>query len=401
MTNRSRALITAVLMLAGAFAASGAQAQQASSQLDSRWSAWLGCWTPAARRGTETDMQLCMVPSADNRGVVRMTFAGDKEVLSETVVADGNPLTSPENGCVGTRQSRWSQSGTRIFVASSLKCPSRPDVSTTGMSALVTADQWLDVQVVKSGSGQEQTRTQRFWRSSTPAPAPIAAQVSDLRVAKSTVPPVTIDDVIEASSHTASNGVEAWLSESNSRVPVDRHALVRLADNRVSGNVIDLMVALAYPKKFEVRRSSPSGGGGGGGFFGGDQIESYPGYWSDLAGYGLGYGAWGVPYFFGSTYYPYNGAYYYLPATGGSGSVGDESETHGQVVNGQGYTRVQPREAYRGTASSSGGGAQGYSTSGGADSGSSGGSSGSSSGASPGGYSGGGGSDTGLTAVPR
>jgi hypothetical protein len=213
---------------------------------------------------------------------------------------------------------------------------------------------------------------------------------------------VTLDDVVEASGRVASSGVEAWLSESNARVPLDKRALVQLSDNHVAGSVIDLMVALAYPQKFEVRRASP--GGGGAGFFPGDITDFYPGVWSDLAGYGLGYGVYGVPYFFGGSSYfqPYS---YFLPVTSGSTDISDERASHGQVINGRGYTRVQPREAYRGTATASGGTTQrdsGSSGGGSTDGGSSGGSSGGgSSTASPGGYSGGGGSSTGLTAVPR
>lgn len=398
MTSRPFTQIALVLAIAAVFAAQPAAAQSTRSPLDPRWSTWLGCWTPAAQRSTEPGTQLCVVPTADNRGIVRLTFVGDKEVLSETVVADGNPVTSPESSCVSTRQSRWSSSGTRLFFSSTLKCANQPDIATSGLSALVTADQWLDVQVVKSGSRPEQTRTQRFWRSSAAPPAPVAEQISSLPHVPFLVPSVSVDDVIEASASAASNAVEAWLSESNSRVPLDRTSLVRLADNRVAANVIDLMVALAYPRKFEVRRSTPASGG----FFGGDDPGLIPGVWSNLAGYGLGYGAWGVPYFFGAYAYPYNG-YYYLPVTGGSESVGDEGAAHGQVVNGQGYTRVQPREAYRGTASSGSGGKGSASST--YDSGGTSGSSGAgadSGGASPSGYSGGGGvGATGLTAVPR
>jgi hypothetical protein len=162
------------------------------------------------------------------------------------------------------------------------------------------------------------------------------------------------------------------------------------------------MVALAYPKKFEVKRAS-----GGGGFSDFGTFDSfYPGslgYLSDVYGYGydwMGYGAFGyagfgVPYYYGVNGYYQPGGFYY--ATGGSAQADDQ--THGQVVNGQGYTRVQPRQAYRGTAGNSGGSDQSSSSSGDGGGGSSSTSS-SGGGASPGGYSGGG-SSTGMTAVPR
>ena len=135
--------------------------------------------------------------------------------------------------------------------------------------------------------------------------------------------------------------------------------------------------------------------------------DFYPGQWGFLSSeYGLGYGAYGVPFFFGANgYYNQSGDIYFVPGVGGSMPVQETS--HGQVVNGQGYTHVQVREPYRGTATASGGSGQSASSTGaGADNGggassSSSGSSGSS-GVSSAGYSdGGGGSSTGLTAVPR
>ena len=184
-------------------------------------------------------------------------------------------------------------------------------------------------------------------------------------------------------------------------MPVTRRELVQLSRAHVHGEVIDLMVALYYPKKFEVQRASSSGGGGSGL---GMLSDFYPGQWGLLSSeYGLGYGAYGVPFFFGANGYYQPGDIYFIPGSGGGGSTPGQ-ETHGQVVNGQGYTRVQSREPYRGTATSSGGSGQSASSTGGnADSGggaSSAGSSGSS-GVSSGGYSSGGGGSTGLTAVPR
>ena len=346
-------------------------------------------------------LQLCIVPTADGAGVRRITFAGDREVLAETIVADGAPQRSSEKDCTGTRQSRWAQSGTRLFLSSTLSCPNQPEVGTSGLSALISADQWLDVQVIKSRGRTEQTRVQRFWRSTEAPPSPVAREVSALISVRQRLPRVSVEDVIEASDAVPPSAVEAWLSEGDIRVPVTRRELVQLSRAHVHGEVIDLMVALYYPKKFEVQRASSSGGGGSGL---GMLSDFYPGQWGLLSSeYGLGYGAYGVPFFFGANGYYQPGDIYFIPGSGGGGSTPGQ-ETHGQVVNGQGYTRVQSREPYRGTATSSGGSGQSASSTGGnADSGggaSSAGSSGSS-GVSSGGYSSGGGGSTGLTAVPR
>ncbi|HUR32944.1 MAG TPA: hypothetical protein VM032_04060 [Vicinamibacterales bacterium] len=360
----------------------------------SRWSAWLGCWTPSAR-SADADTLVCFVPDADGRGVRMLTFAGDREIAVESVVADGSPHPATEKGCTGERTSRWAAAGPRLFSSSTLICEGQPAITTSGISALLPADRWVDVQVATTG-GREQVRTRRFWRSSAAPPAAVADVLRGLQPARAAAAALNADDVIEASRAVSATGVEAWLAESGARVPIDRRALLRLADAQVGSNVIDLLVALAFPGKFEVRRAASSGGGG---FSGGSIIDGdFPGEWGYLADvYGLGFGSFGVPYYGANGYFAFQpGGYYYLPPAVGSG--GGVDTEHGRAVNGQGYTRVQPREAYRGTASTqSGGGAQSA-----ADSGSGGGSSsGGSSGASPSGYSGGGGSSTGLSAVPR
>ena len=387
-------------------ASTGTAARTAS--LDRRWEPWLGCWSPAARAGAPADAQVCIVPSTDGAGVRRITFSGDSEVLAETVVADGTTQTQSEKDCTGSRMSRWSTSGAQLFFASELKCSSAPALTTTGLAAMLTPDQWLDVQTVVSDRRGEQTRVQRFWRASAAPPAPLAGTIAGLTLRRAALPRTNLDDVIDASKAVSPSAVEAWLSEGSIRLPVKRQELVKLSDAQVNARVIDLMVALAYPAKFEVRRAS-SGGGSALGI--GMPGDVYPGEWGILAsqgygygyGFGYGYGIYGSPYFFGTNPADQTGGFYVVPDAGGTTA---QETTHGQVVNGQGYTRVQLREPYRGTATASGGSAQSSSSSGGSasnDSGGSGSSSSSSgsSGASPSGYSGGGGGSTGVTAVPR
>ncbi len=368
--------------------------------IDPRWSAWIGCWTPGARPGLPSETTLCVVP--DGTDVRMVTLAGEREALSERLVADGTTQALKEQACSGERVTRWSSAGTRLFSSSTLTCANQPAVKTTGLSTLVSADQWLDVQVAEVG-GREQVRTRRFWRSTAPLPAAVADTLRGVTSTRPVIVPATVGDIIEASRTVAAVGVEAWLAESRAQVPLDRRALVQLSDAKVAPHVIDVMVALAYPEKFEVHRSSASSGSS---WSSGWLDDFYPADWGYLADvYGYGFGSFGVPYFMGANAYTYySGGFSYVPAEGGGGS--SDATSHGQVVNGQGYTRVQPRETVRTTPLYRDGGSQtssdaGAGDSGGSDSGvgSSGGSA--ASGASPAGYSGGGGTATGLTAVPR
>jgi hypothetical protein len=383
-----------------ALTAGSAHAQGAPAAADARWAPWIGCWTPPAGANASAQTQVCIVPSPEG-GVQLVSFAGERELLREHFTGDGSSVRLAERDCRGERTSQWAAAGPRLFSSSTLSCGSEAPVATSRLFALVAPDQWLDVQVSTS-SGREQVRTQRFWRSSAPPPASVADAIAATAASRPAITAVSVDDVIEASRYLPPNGVEAWLAESTTRVGVDRRALLKLSAAQVPPSIIDLMVAIAYPEKFEVRRGSRASGGGG--FWNNPYGDGfYPpewGYLADMFTYGFGFG---YPYWFA------NGYYYYYPGginvqPGGGGAPPDAE--HGQVVNGLGYTRVVPREASRGTTSrggpSSRSGAGADAGSAGSDSGGGGSSStGSSGGVTSSGYSGGGGTSTGLTAVPR
>jgi hypothetical protein len=374
-----------------------------SARSDARWEPWLGCWTPADAGRVGQDVQVCVVPTADEAGVMMLTVAGDRTILEERIVADRAPRPVEENGCEGSRQSRWAEHGNRLFTTATLRCTGQPAQETSGIAALLTSSQWLDIQVVDT-DGRQAVRTRRYARSSLARPASVADALRDLPptppVPRSTL---TIDDVIEAHQAVSPRAVEAWLVEAEPRLPIDRRALVRMTDARLSEPVIDLLVALAYPGHFEVRRRAPRVSGGGGPITSIEESGSFWGPWG-LAydPYTLMFSPFAAGYYPGfPNFYDYSyGGYIEIPGGGGGGAEPGASG-HGQVVNGQGYTRVQPREAV----SNSGGRSGGASTSSaGLSSDSSGGSGGSSgvSSASPAGYSsGGGGSSGGATAVPR
>ena len=96
------------------------------------------------------------------------------------------------------------------------------------------------------------------------------------------------------------SGVEAWLADSGARVVVDRRALLRLSEARISVRVIDLMVALAYPTRFEVHRATMAGSSSG--VWSGVMLQPLHGG-DDLADlYGFGFGALGMPFFSTTSY---------------------------------------------------------------------------------------------------
>jgi len=168
------------------------------------------------------------------------------------------------------------------------------------------------------------------------------------------------DRIALAGVKVSSQAVEAAIVESESRFNLNSRALLQLADAGVSRNVIDLMVAQSFPSHFRVERplgapltpvatafpptiSMPGA------------VYPYPygGYYDpfDYYGYyGLYYSPFAYPYYWGSRYY--NSPRYYITngsavyvnggsiISGGGRAIPSSSNGRGQVVNGQGYTRV-------------------------------------------------------------
>jgi len=431
----------------GALTAAPAAAQTGSTPtFDSRWTPFLGCWQMAREQVDDQAVPLapgvmvCVRPAGRNGVTVTTTVEG-KDVLEETIVADGTAQPATRSGCQGAQTNEWSRDGERLFTRVELECPDRPKRVVSGITQMARG-YWVDAQATVI-DGTSDVRLRRYQRTSD-------------QFAGGTTPagaPMSLEDIVEASKKVASPALEAALVEAGGRFTLDSSSLTQLADAGVSPNVIDLMVAQAYPGRFQVERPSnyspapitadtmSSAGtttvitGSAGypfpvydpyyynNYYYSPFAYSYywgPGYYPyrPYLGFGYGYGYGG----YYNDYYGYPG-YSYRPShpgSGGSGGSGgsaapgspDSPGGDGVVVNGRGYTRVRPNSGGDSNASPSprsapssrgsrvsGGGS---SDSGGSSSGSSSGSSNSGSSSGSGGsISGGGSSGGGRRAQPR
>ena len=185
--------------------------------------------------------------------------------------------------------------------------------------------------------------------------------------------------MIEASDKLPVAAIQAALTELRHGFDLNRKTLVALDDGGVNESVIDLMVALTYPKKFVVERASggsaPIGVSTGSGWF--DPFLSAE-YAAPLMNcytpYGYGYRSYysmcGPGYYgsFGYNYYGYGYPYYPYYPGGGWVDIGVNPpivgppvtpQPEGRVVNGHGYTQIrdrQPEPAPRVNSSGNGGG---------------------------------------------
>jgi hypothetical protein len=377
----------------------------AQSQAGPGWPAMLGCWQLIEERSRNESVasRTCLAPASIADAAVATTSLSDGTSRERTIVADGQPHPVDIGACRGTERAEWSADRRRLFRRAQLSCEGSPAVrDVSGVAFLVNGSTLLEIE--SSGPSVE---VRRFFREGD-RPAAVEAAAG----------PFTIADVREASSRVAPLVIEAAIVESHARFSLDGSTLLALDTAGVDDHVIDLMVAVSYPRSFVVDRPGVppgrvSGGGGGGGGFFGPGLDIY-----SSAEYGLS--PWD-PFFYGWTYFGYQpyffgrgryqgGGWSIAPGIdGGSGGGGGSPEDGpGVAVNQQGYTRVRTtaevavtRGEGRAVVSGDMPAARAGSSDGDSGGGASSGSSGSSGASAGGGYSSGGGGDGGRTAVPR
>ena len=369
-----------------------------------QWLPWIGCWQSAAERVAGDDARLCVVPIEN--GVGMESVIGDQISPLRTITGDDSAGPSLDPACTGSERLEWGARTNMFFTRQELICGTQPRRTVTGLHLFTAGPTWLDIQVVEGIEGPS-VRARRYERMSVPdllSPRLGADLVARATAASQhlAATPLSVDDVVEATRKVATAGIDAMLFETRTKFALDSRALVSLKDAGVEERVIDLMLAISYPRHFAVDRQGaavpPL-------FFEGDPA------WDDYY--------WGVDGFrhsslFGPLGYYDSGGYYsqwrirYFPrgdspafeaANDGGSDPSASSSSSSKAVKGQGYTRNSSKPSNSGSA----GGADGASTrgAGGGDS-RGGGSSDSGGNASSGGYSSGSSGDGGgRTAVDR
>jgi hypothetical protein len=377
---------SSVLVATALAATLPALASAQTRQTDPRWQPWIGCWTAASNAGLASragGQQVCVVPAAGASAVDVVTVADDRVLSRERIDATGERRQSERDGCTGWETAEWSADARRVYLRSEYQCSGGVTRRTTGLIATSIHGEFLNIVGATMG-GRTGVRALRHQPSipSSRLPADIASALEGgspggARVAAST--PIAIPEIIDASRHVDPEVVEAWLNESGQIFTTNADRLVALADAGVSDRVIDMLVALSYPKAFAIKPSptaagelatSDRGGSIDSGFVSGGSLLACGPYSYGLSLYGwdgcspYGYALYGSRF----GYFPYDFAYgaggWYLATQPTIVLVRPPESTtgaHGQVVNGRGYSDGSSGSsgstASAGSSSSGGGGA--------------------------------------------
>jgi hypothetical protein len=257
MRTRTHTLLVVAALLG--IAAVPARGQHAT--IDPRWLAYLGCW----ERVDAAKFQVCVVPAAGTSAVDLLTIAKGEVTARERITATGEHVQSAGEDCTGWKSAEWSAQGQRLYLHSEGSCAGGVERRGAGLIAMSGDGQWLYIQGATIG-GQTGLRVQRYREATSELLLPndvadairlgVAATIEARAAAAA---PLSVDDVVEASQKVDVPVLEAWLVARAEQFSLNAKRLVALADAGVPSRVIDLMVALSYPRAFAINPTSRQG----------------------------------------------------------------------------------------------------------------------------------------------
>jgi hypothetical protein len=258
-TKQSILALGAVAVLAGWTP----QAVLAQDYAHSSWLAWYGCWQP---EDAPADAPMTCVRPGEAGGVELLTVTADGVVETRPVRADGTVRQSTVGDCVVAESAEFSADGARVFFRGERACADDATRRTSSLLAMVAPDRWIEVQAMEMG-GRSVVWVDRYMPAARVRVeaaglgdllALVDARSSAVRAARMAASgPITVNEVIEAVARADAEAVSAWVAEQYHTIPLNTAALLRLADAGVPDEVIDVVVAVAYPDRFAVAHASP------------------------------------------------------------------------------------------------------------------------------------------------
>jgi len=423
---------------------------------------WIGVWTfndqgSAQVLGDPSQKAIVeILPTADGLGLDITRKTSTQPDVKEWLFPDGIKHPVNASNCTGWQSSKLIAEAGMIVSSSEMNCKEAGAYSTSNLKIIVATDRMVDILSLKAGDQTRMAARQLKLERELAAAGSSEANVN-MAERMAAAAPWKMDMVVGLSKTIEPQLFEAALVEKNVQLNLNSKTLKELKKAKLPTQMIDILVALAYPEKFRIEKngkvelntlvntSSVSSS---------TVRNSYSATLPAVSSFnqGLIYDCFYAGYNpYGSGYYPYAGLFtpgscwnyyspfwydrpiyvpvYYTPAVGGSAGSGSgavPASAGARVDASQGYIQIAPQtnsthrarprdsnasgsnatNVYRSSggsvsASSSGGGSTYSAPSGSSGSSSSSSSSGSSgASASPGGYSSGG-SSSGHTAVSR
>jgi hypothetical protein len=320
-------------------------------QTDPLLTPWTGLWTivddriASSSQKTDTNATIEIRATADGKGLEISRKISKQPDVKEVLIPDGIKRSVQAQNCSGWQSTKQFPETGLLIGTSDMNCKESGPYSTLNLRMILAADQMVDILAIKA-SGQTRLAIRRLSldreiSSTEDLKSSLAAIAS--RTALSA--PWSVNHIIELSKMVDTPVLQAAILEKNVQLKLDSKFLKQLQSAKLPKEAIDLLVALAFPDKFDIEKNgqvalrpwtafSSSGA----------SRYSYP---SDMTYYPGSF----YPYY-PYSYYRYAGLfapdsywYYYSPGWWDypiyiSGSSGN----NGRLSSNRGYVQIEPRD---------------------------------------------------------
>jgi hypothetical protein len=316
----SALLLVALLLLFPGFSQSQTNTADAKSSLKP----WVGVWAftedSSSKVLSDSNQKTTVeiLPTSDGKGLDITRKVATQPDVKEWLFPDGTRHSVDASNCTGWQTSRLIAEAGMIISSSEMNCKEAGAFSTSNIKMIVAADKMVDILSLKAG-GETRLATRRLVleRELVPAGGSELAYVNTVeRIAAAS--PWNKDMVVQLSKTIEIQLFEAALMEKNVKLDLNAGALKDLKKANMPNELIDLLVALAYPDKFHIEKNgkvelrpwiaSSSSSGSVRNSYSSTALPGITSYYQGLFyNCGLGYAGFN-PY---SGYYPYGGPYGY------------------------------------------------------------------------------------------
>ncbi len=274
VSTRARLLVATSASALLASLAFSAVASAQPQTVDTRWQPFLGCWVPdqtSAAIGVNavSGSMVCVVPVQNSASVDIVSITNRMVTNRDRITVNGERTTKKTEDCPGWETANWSADGHRIYTRSEFACANNLIVKGSGVFALSSAGDWVQVQGSSVGSNGG-ARVVRF-RPADVALAPgsmvydssvvvtVPAQLGFTQLAMRNAASTATDAaaLLDMTKHVDQQVTQAWLSEFGMSGKLTANELVALSDAGMPTAVTDMMVAIANPERFQLRTRSP------------------------------------------------------------------------------------------------------------------------------------------------
>ena len=276
-TNQARVSVYAAVAASALLATSPfASAFAQTAQPELRWRALAGCWVPeestAIGANAVNNTMVCIAPVTGTASADVATIV-DKQVMhTDRIDASGQRIVKTVDKCPGWETATWSEDKSRLLLRSEFDCGDNLKVKGSGVFGIDGDGNWVQVQGTTVGKNAG-TRVIRYRAADVALAEGTVLKDSAMVQTVVTEPSSslawfrqfsghapTVAAVLDVSKNVDEGVAQAWLSEFGKPEKLSAKDLVAMSDAGVPPNLIDMMVAMSYPERFQLQARSETEG---------------------------------------------------------------------------------------------------------------------------------------------